>query len=922
MADHHNDSPWAELTRREALSRLLGVPVHLGLFGALGGAVLEAQARRPKNLRIIASVEPRATSPIVQGQFPRTLLTPASVAALRSQIATDPAFRARWQAAVSSFEAAGGYWATNSTNALTNAFAAVLACVRRPNNDLGLTWASPWSTYKDRIVAAAQSWNHTGQSGTHALAHGIAYDMLHDDLTPGERGQLHGWIMSLLEAKAVRFQSSGGHWDDQTSDMHAARVVLSVVADDARGRLSEALQESLDYARAHEVMQYGEGIAYSWKDEAVCNISPVFTLWVLRNAMGLSDAETIDNCLTSFRDTWQHVRQFTIPHPGYGSVTQWKQARVNFQQPILTTHRGLNVAANMLWAMSLLPGKVKLTNDGTLTNQPKLANDEDALLGYAHYILQQPFPGAGPERVMLNAVTNFKWVFTGAPTPERGHMQSFLALVPWLISNVKLAPPKTPADAGIPRVRRWWPGTLNWVTIIGGTWESGADQSLIAYSHRRWYSVAYTAGTAQNGMWQVHRGGPLLIKRGSTSHGPVGKTTWAGNGTIGFYDTRNPEFVLGPDLDEDRGDIRTNKNHDHLQDILDDPAADFGQITSWHADSQVVALTSDLTRSYNSTEVTTNGGVKIAAFTREFVCVQRGGDGTSHERIFTYDRLSVLGDGRYQPRYNLCPATDPNIDGTEVAYKPWYPGSAGLSVSDPVDAPWKANGPVRWDYTGATRLIYDSSTQSAPVHGGTSPGNGKVCVTWLEPRGNAVAVRKRGGTAMVFDPPVKGKVNGSPSFGPYGELRGKDGAWDDVNDPARWMFAGLYTVQVMPATFNPDTRFLMACDVMNSGEAPDVASTLTCDGGSVAARCGASVVVFAKSAGGHSAGSVTIPDGVNLVLLANLPAGAARTLSGSGGLRITSASRTPPAGLANPGSPNVLGCLVLAVSGSGTLTFS
>jgi hypothetical protein len=514
---------------------------------------------------------------------------------------------------------------------------------------------------------------------------------------------------------------------------------------------------------------------------------------------------------------------------------------------------------------------------------------------------------------MSTAITNFKWVFTGSPTPERGHMQSFLAFPPWLVLNAQPRPALTPEAAGIPRVRRWWPGTLNWVTIIGGPWESGAEQSLIAYSHRRFYTNAYTAGVMQNGMWQVHRGGPLLIKRGATSHGPVGKYTWSGNGTVGFYDLRNPEFVISKDTDADLGEIRAAKSHDHYEDMLADPTADYGQITAWYADDRVVAISSDLTRSYNSTIVAVNGQPKISAFTREFICVQRGADGSDHERIFTYDRLAVLGGGRYQPRYNLCPATDPDIDGTVTPYTPWFPEGGGTSVSEP-QAPYKTNGPVRWDYAGATRLIYDSSTQAVP-------GNGKVCVTWLEPNGSRVAVRKRGGTAMYWDPPIK-DIDRSPSFGPYGELRGKDGAWDDVNDPTQWMYAGLYTVQVMHTAFSGDTRFLFACDVMQSNDRPDVATALSCDANSVAARCGASAVVFAKESGGHSAGNVTIPAGVTLVVLANLPADRARTLVGSGGLTITTAGRTASGGNTSAGVANNYGRLVVGVSGSGTLAFS
>jgi hypothetical protein len=917
MSDDQHDHGLTVISRREAFKRLLGTA-----GGVLSGAELvAAQLAPPRNLRIVGP-QAAAGSPADLGLHPRTFLTPTTVSQLRSQIAGNAAVKARWQDAVTTFEAGGGYWAANSPNPLTNAFAAFLTCVRRPNDDLGLTWGSSWQTYRTRVVTAMSSWNHTGESGMHALAHGIVYDLLYPDLTDSERTQLHEWIVQLLDVKSkLKWQSDGGHWDDQTSDEHLARVVLSVAAEDWRARAPRALSESLDYAAAHEAMQYGEGLGYAWKDETVANLAPLMSLWILKNAMGLSDADTIDKCLVSFRDTWQHVRQFTIPHPGYASPIQWKQARVNFQAPLVPSyHRGLNVGANMLWALALLPGKVNLTNDGTLSDQPKLANDEASLLGYMRHVMDQTIPGVPPDRVMSRAVTNYKWVYTGAPTPDRGHMQTFLAFAPWLILNVQPRPAMTPEQAGIARVRRWWPGTLNWVTIIGGTWESGVDQSLISYSHRRYYSNNYTAGVAQNGMWQVHRGGPLLIKRGATSHGPVGKQTWAGNGTIGFYDPNNPEFVLGAGLDADRGEIRVAAHtHDHYQDMLNDPTADFGQITSWYADGKVVAITSDLTRSYNSTEVAVNGAPKISAFTREFVSVQRGGDGSDHERIFTYDRIAVLGTGQYHPRYNLCPATNPDIDGVETPYTP--PASAVTSVADP-KATFKTTGPVRWDYKGATRLIYDSTTQDVPTHGGTKRGGGKVCVTWLQPTGASVAVRKRGGTAMYWDPPIDNKkIDGCPAFGPYGELDGKDGAWNDVNNPASWMFAGLYTVQVMHTAINPDTRFLMACDVMSSGAAPDRAEAVSCDAGSVAARCGGTVVVFSKDASGHRSGSVAIPSGVALVVLANLTPGQRTDLSASGGLTITTGGGVASAGNTAPGVPNRNGRVVVGVSGSGTLAF-
>jgi hypothetical protein len=136
------------------------------------------------------------------------------------------------------------------------------------------------------------------------------------------------------------------------------------------------------------------------------------------------------------------------------------------------------------------------------------------------------------------------------------------------------------------------------------------------------------------------------------------------------------------------------------------------------------------------------------------------------------------------------------------------------------------------------------------------------------------------------------------------------------------MYAGLYTVQVMHTAFNPDTRFLVVCDVMSSTDSPDTAAGLACDANSVAARCGASAVVFSKDAGGHRAGYVTIPAGVALVVLANLPAAEPRTLTTSGGLTITTTNRRSSGGNTSVGVPNSHGRLVIAVSGAGTLEFS
>jgi hypothetical protein len=190
----------------------------------------------------------------------------------------------------------------------------------------------------------------------------------------------------------------------------------------------------------------------------------------------------------------------------------------------------------------------------------------------------------------------------------------------------------------------------------------------------------------------------------------------------------------------------------------------------------------------------------------------------------------------------------------------------------------------------------------------STPGNGKVRVTWLRPSGSGALVHKRGGTnAQSLNDEL---AHGAPYYNQYGAWMGLDGEWFKVKGLNVRAYAGLYTVAISPSPVTLDTKFVIAADVLAANDTPDTAANLPCDANSVAARCGATAVVFSKESGGHSAGSVTIPDGVSLVILANLPPGQPRALTGDG-LTITT-NRTASS----------TGVLAIDVSGSGVLRFS
>jgi hypothetical protein len=864
------------------------------------------------------------------GEHPRLWYTVDQRTTVQGLVGSDTNYAARLQTAITDFKATGGPYANNSTDTLNIATLAFLMGLRTDTDGLGLNWAGPaqtgmsdsavWTADLTRITNAITTWTYTQSDKRVGMAISTVYDCLYDYLTSDQRTYCQTKIAAML-VSGYQWQSQGGQWNDQTSTEHMSMMCLSIASEDFLDRADKVIQEAHDWADAHEFMQNGEGLGYAWKNAYASNTGPVMCNWMIRNAYGLSDADSVEHCLKDLRDAASQLRVLCMPHGGYNSPSKWMQVRVNFMAPDAVYHRGANIGTYMLWAQAILEGRANV-NPGAEYSHTALANNESDLFAWWKHISDQETVA---DRRLYRAATNYKWAQSGSPANEKAYIHAFFSLCPWLIANVQPPAAKTSTNAGIAKVWRWWPDALNWITIVGGTWES-TDQSLITYHHRRYWNNNYTAGTYVNGMWQVFRDGQLLFKRGSTSHGPLGKHTCGANGTVGLIDLDTyEEFERGTgDIDiAYYGGLRTGTSHDHYADILADPTCDFGRITGWYSDSDIVAITDDLTLSYNSSQRTTDGAAKLSSFTREWVCCQRGADGSDHERIIVYDRIAMLGSGRYQPRLNLCPPLNPTIDGTETAYTPWYPDPNGVGVNEPwaseepvkVGWPWKATGPVRWDYASSSRLDFDAANLPNPPYGGTTPGGGKVRVTWLKPSGSEALVQKRGGLNSYFDPAYNSDDTYAhcPAFTPEGALMGYDGQWRSYNNTTFHAQVGLYTVQVYHNTFNANTRFLIGVDVMGDGGTASSCTELTCDGASVAARVGAFAACFKEATGTRTSGTVTIPSGVTLVALCNLAPSAARTLSAGAGLTIAS-STTP--------TSSDSGVVKVTVSGNGVLTWS
>jgi hypothetical protein len=613
-------------------------------------------------------------------------------------------------------------------------------------------------------------------------------------------------------------------------------------------------------------MGYGFGLGREWHEGFTSRHGLPVLLYALKHAGGMTDAQTVDHLLVYLRDSWQLTRHAIIPHPAVGvkNGAPWTSDKFHTQDPIRAFHRGLNVGAHMVWSLAILPGKLNLSGAG-LSDQATLAASEEAYFGYLRTVFDEPTPESGKRlRDVLDCTLMGKTFSTDTAR--------FWCFPAWLIHHAKERPAVAETVAGVPSVRRYWPGTLDW-TFINSPDFAKNKGSVIRYTHRRYGSSNYEEGTRQNGRWHVHRDGPLLIQRGETGHSPTTRrSSWCANGVISFIDPNlYPLFTYAGPEDSDGGGLRALKGQGNTKDMILALGinADFGPVNAWFADSSCVAITSDLTSSYNSSLVQVGplagNERKIAKFTREFVVIRRGGDGTDREKVFTYDRISLL-DTKFEPRYNLCPATNPVIDGDVSEITPWGPDQADQAFD------WYAAGPTHWSYANATRLIY-SNVIEPQFATGTPRGNGKVCVTWLLP--STPRVIKAGGTNVVSKVNPK-QHNGYPYFSPWRGWVGKD-EWEAFRTLDERAYIGLYTVTVAPSVVTQDVRFLMACEVMAAAETPAQATPLSCDPASVAARCGASVVVFGKD-GERASGYVDVPAGVSTVVIVNLPGNAVRTV--------------------------------------------
>lgn len=855
------------------------------------------------------------------GDRPRTFFSPATLAATRTALDTDADMRSRWQTAITQFEGSNGPFKitqsdTQELDAWTPIFASVLAAVRADGSDHGLTFGQPRSYYVTRLKATVQAWIDRSESFNQCVGGAAAvYDLLYDDLDPTEQLSYNDYIVGT---------SAGGYaqlsWDDQSATSHISQVIRDLAADDHETRYPLALAATQQWCDARTFTAYNS-LGYEWKDSYPANTGQILCMWLLQRYGGLSDADTIDYYVYHLQHAAQLLRQMTIPHPGTLNPVTLKTNQVDYAS---TLYQLGGVASHLLWAFHYLPGRTNLSGTSdprglvtdTFADQELTANTESDLLSYLK---------AYGDEWNLFATTGNNKPLNFAPGASFGYHNSpgvhVIATFPvWLIENVQLpSASKTGEEAGIPLVRRWWPGTLDLTTIASSHTIKNSSRFIGTYWHKHYFCGNYEGNCHHNGSWQLHRAGPLYGVGGTDSHSIVTRRQSNHvNGTFSFVDPDElDEFEHVNYDDADTGGIRLSPSAQSRAEVLASVTNDFGPVTAWYADESVVAITSNLKRSYNCDDVQHGAASvnqrKLAGFTKEWVCIRENADGVDRQSVIVYDRILLL-DAKFEPRLHLKPCVDPDIDGTESEHLPHGPEDQSVTNVD-----WEADGPTRWDYASPTRVIFDNTVEpalgSGPTGTITALGNGKVITKILLP--TSIKIYKRGGAnADLLDQPTH-TYNGAPWFSNTGAWIFGEGGWATSsfrnNLLSRRAYVGPWTIDVAPVTAALDHRYLYVTDVMAGTETIDesVYAELSCDSNSVAARCGARAVVFAKETTGHSSGNVVVPSGVTFVVIVNLPAGQSRTLTPGAGLSVSAHS-----------SVSQTGVMTATVSGAGTLSFS
>jgi hypothetical protein len=514
----------------------------------------------------------------------------------------------------------------------------------------GVTYGRPLREYGERAKTLLLDAASLSTVNKASYWPAVAYDWLHDLLSPDERLQ----VWRYLKAADQKLHSIKDPWDDRSSRSVQRRILAGLafwgdgIDDAAAGTLLGMYQTHvlnggmLDGANLIAADDGGvsEGFSYAARggeSSTMENLIKVLEGW--RTGNGLTREEVFGgSAATSLRYFPQWVayliRPFAVRKADRPGGYEFLAYKTHLAEPLR--------AVGSRGPLRQLISELRLFKE--------IDPDMAAL---SEWLLQNRI---GP---LENTTSDLQ---------ER-------ALLGHFIFGHKGIPPRSPRELGLPLTKVF--DGLGWVVMRTG-WDSLSD-SMVTFMASPWRRSAYS--NLNQNSFTIDRRGPLALNAGHRGHHSYANSTWSHN-TIIFPDPSENPDADGMDLGAQRRGFKPVVTASTM--LQRGSIYDLGGLKRVQAAEPATGLDfdyvyGDATRAYNGpANSDRRNSPKVKLFTRQFVYFRPGPEKKS-DRIVVFDRTETT-DARFEKRWLLHTSGDPQIDGVEKLEREgkWVYEQAGL----------------------------------------------------------------------------------------------------------------------------------------------------------------------------------------------------------------------------------------------------
>jgi hypothetical protein len=756
-------------------------------------ALAPAQASRASAQQPAASApQPRASappagSPLALHEHPRLWMTKAMMPELRAKLAGP--FNAEYQAFIKDLDSRydAAFKRADYFDVLNYAFVYQVGTVANT------AYARPPAAYGE---LAARLFNRAIAEKRGFSQLGVGYDWLYPLLTEEERRAAVAHLRSsfvsraqnpfddnVLGARQASILAGLAFWGDGIDDAAADQMIARWDVDVMNGGVLDAANFI-----AGDDGGWSQGFGYSLNGDVLGSIGLLRLLEGWRTAHGLSKAQVYSGPAAAvFRYYPQWFAYHILPPRSEGTPARTRYVVYK------THHMGAGRGTGSWATARAVLAALRLFND------------------------------VHPETAALAA-----WLLENrtGPLAANGTDGRRSAVFSHFLMGERVTP-RGPSDLKLPLSKLF--GGLGWVAMRTG-WDSAAD-SVVTFIASPWSRESGSYTNINQGSFTIDRRGPLAINSGLATHQAYANSTWAHN-TMLFVDPA--ERAPKDRSDWDRGGQRKRFPLLASGTLLKDGSVwDLGGLgraatgrtdlfdgTSTHDYDYMFA---DVTRAYNGPLVSDDANTsKVRRFTRQFVYFRPRAAGES-DRVVVFDRVATT-DARFEPRWLLHTAGNPQIDGDERSVREG-----------------------EWQYSGASLITATNSTDGS---------SGRLFARTLLPARRTVV--KIGGPGHEFEDP-------------YGD---SDTKTVNKRDAVSKQYSGEYRVEVRAAAGSTDELFLHVLEAVDATTAAATPAGLLNGSTLVGARVGDHLAIFNRREGAIADGQIAIDrPGTYRVLISDLGAG-------------------------------------------------